>query len=129
MRNEKGKAMKKIQLTPTDIHEDVLDIGQEHIRLSFLLYHDPSSGRYFIKSLDFSVDSEGKTIEECKENIQEAILIHFEDCQEDSTIFDPADKLYWEHFVKLKIDKERKQSPNIIKEWLISQPKKILKYA
>lgn len=90
--------MKKIHLTPTDIHEDVLDIGQEHIRLSFVIYHDPSSGRYFIKSLDFSVDSEGKTMKECKENIQEAILIHLEDCQEDSTIFDPADKLYWEHF-------------------------------
>ncbi len=58
-----------------------LDIGHEHIRLSFLIFHDPSSGRYFIKFLDFSVDSEGKTIKECKENIQEAILIHFEDCQ------------------------------------------------
>lgn len=116
-------------MKPIDIYEDSLDIEQlESIRLSFLIYYDETLDTYFIKSLDFSVDSEGKSPEECKINIQEAILIHLEDCQEE-TIFDPADKKYWEPFTELKIQKEKEQIFQIPRGIEFSTQKKILKYA
>ena len=113
-----------------DIYEDVLDIAQlENVRLSFLMYYDETIQTYFIKSLDFSVDSEGHSLEECKSNIQEAILIHLEDCEETANIFDPADRKYWDQFTELKIRKEKEQSVHIPKNIEFSAQKKILKYA
>ena len=111
--NIKGEdVMNKLLMRPIDIHEDVLNIEQlENVQLSFLIFYDEAVHKYFIKSLDFSVDSEGQTLEECKINIQEAIMIHLEDCEQDTSIFDPADKKYWNLFIELKIKKEQQYIP------------------
>ena len=117
-------------MKPVDIYEDALDIAQlENVRLGFLMYYDETSQTYFIKSLDFSVDSEGNSPEECKRNIQEAILIHLEDCEEAANIFDPAERKYWDQFTELKIRKEKEQNFHIPKNIEFSTQKKILKYA
>ncbi len=119
-----------MHMKPVDIYEDVLNITQlENVRLSFLIYYDEAVHTYFIKSLDFSVDSEGQSPEECRANIQEAILIHLEDCEAEANIFDPADRKYWDQFTELKIQKEKKQSLHIPKDIEFSTQKKILKYA
>ena len=115
-------------LTPIDIYEDVLNVDQ-YIRLSFLIFYDPSVTKFFIKSLDFSVDSEGETVKDCIKNIQEAIRIHIEDCGDGETIFDPAPHQYWEQFIQLKIIKEQKQPYFVLKNFLDSLPVNILKYA
>ena len=113
-----------------DIYEDVLDIASlENLRLSFLMYYDETVQTYFIKSLDFSVDSEGRSPEECKINIQEAILIHLEDCEAETTIFDPADQTYWDQFTALKIQQEKKHRLHIPKDFEFATQTKILKYA
>ncbi|MCP4396912.1 MAG: hypothetical protein GY801_06390 [bacterium] len=82
-----------------------------------------------MKSLDFSVDSEGQSLEECKVNIQEAILIHLEDCEEQVGIFDPAEKKYWVLFTELKIQKEKAQNFRIPRDMKFAAQEKILKYA
>ena len=115
---------------PVDIYEDVLNIEHvEHIRLSFLIYHDEKVNTYFIKSLDFSVDSEGQSPEECKVNIQEAILIHLEDSEEQIGIFEPAEKKYWDVFTELKIRKEKTQNFRIPGDITFAAQEKILTYA
>jgi len=89
-------------LEPIAIYEDVLELESfDNVQLSFLIFYDEALEKYFIKSLDFSVDSEGQTLEECRDNIQEAIFIHLEDCEEGVSIFDPAEKLYWDMLVNL----------------------------
>jgi predicted RNase H-like HicB family nuclease len=117
-------------MQPINIHEDVLVLKElENVQLSFLIYYDEAAHTYFIKSLDFSVDSEGRTLEECKANIQEAILIHLEDCAEGTNIFDPAEKIYWDLFVDLKIQNEQKYIPHISFPIRFPEPKRVLKYA
>jgi predicted RNase H-like HicB family nuclease len=113
-----------------DIYEDVLNIAPlENVRLSFLIYHDETVQTYFIKSLDFSVDSEGQSPEECKANIQEAILIHLEDCDANANIFDPAARPYWDQFTELKIRQETRQNVYLPKDRTFLRRQKILKYA
>jgi len=103
-------------IKPIAISEDVLRIESgEPVLLSFLIYYDERLKKYFIKSLDFSVDSEGDSIEECQANIREAIQIHLEDCEVGANIFDPAAKTEWDTFVDSKIRKEQ-QAKRVVAE-------------
>ena len=48
----------------------------------------------------------GKTVEECKENIQEAIMIYLEDLSEGENLFKPSPAKYWKIFYEIMQDSE-----------------------
>ena len=68
-----------------------------NIRLDFLIT-EVDSDAFYIHCLDFGIMSRGKTIEECKEDIQEAILIYLEDLPEGQGLFKPSPPQYWQMF-------------------------------
>jgi len=73
---------------------ELLNIGR--IRLDFLVTYE--SNAYYIRCLDFGIMSWGDTIEECKEDIKEAIEIYLEDIPEGQGIYDPSPIDYWRMF-------------------------------
>jgi predicted RNase H-like HicB family nuclease len=73
---------------------DLPGIGQ--IRLDFLITYE--SDAFYIRCLDFGIMSCGETIEECKENIKEAIEIYLEDLPEGQSILKPSPPEYWRMF-------------------------------
>lgn len=79
--------------------------GIKEIRLDFLITYE--SDAYYIRCLDFGVMSCGETIEECKENIKEAILIYLEDLPEQQNLFKPAHSKYWQMFYELRYQMEQ----------------------
>lgn len=85
---------------------DLPDAGK--LRLDFLITHE--SDAYYIRCLDFGIMSNGATIEECKENIVEAILIYLEDLPEGQGFFKPAPQKYWKMFYELRLSKEESQT-------------------
>ena len=84
-------------------------IGQ--IRLDFLITYE--SDAFYIRCLDFGIMSCGETIEECKENIQEAILIYLEDLPEGQNLFKPSPSKYWRIFYELRHQVEQKVGKEI----------------
>ncbi len=68
------------------------DIGQ--IRLDFLITYE--SDAFYIRCLDFGIMSCRDTIEECKENIKEAIEIYLKDLSKGQNIFKPSPLKYWQ---------------------------------
>lgn len=90
-----------IQVEPKEALTSFLnipDIGQ--IRLDFLITYE--SDAFYIRCLDFGIMSCGDTIEECKENIKEAIEIYLEDLSEGRNIFKPSPLKYWQMFYELR---------------------------
>ncbi len=61
--------------------------GMEKIRLDFLITYE--SDAFYIRCLDFGIMSCGDTINECKENIQEAIYIYLTDLPESRIYLSP----------------------------------------
>jgi len=82
---------------------DLPDLGR--LRLDFLITHE--SGVYYIRCLDLGVMSCGDTVEECKENIREAILIYLEDLPEGQSLYKPASSRYWQMFYELRARDEK----------------------
>jgi predicted RNase H-like HicB family nuclease len=124
-----------IQIEPKEALTGFLDlpcIGR--IRLDFLITYE--SGAYYIRCLDFGIMSCGETIDECKENIKEAIEIYLEDIPERQEIYKPSPIQYWRMFYELRYQKERENIDNIpqdrelaIKESLQKEKNIILQYA
>ena len=95
-----------ISIEPKKALTGVLDLpGIEEIRLDFLITYE--SDAFYIRCLDFGIMSCGETIEECKENIKEAILIYLEDLPEHQNLFKPAPLKYWQMFYELKYQTEQ----------------------
>ena len=95
-----------ISIEPKEALTGVLDLpGIEEIRLDFLITYE--SDAFYIRCLDFGIMSCGETIEECKENIKEAILIYLEDLPEYQNLFKPAPLKYWQMFYELKYQTEQ----------------------
>jgi predicted RNase H-like HicB family nuclease len=80
--------------------------GIDQIRLDFLITYE--SGALYIRCLDFGIMSSGETVDECKENIREAILIYLEDLPEGQSLFKPAGATYWRMFSGLRYQNEKK---------------------
>jgi len=80
--------------------------GMGKLRLDFLVTQE--SDAFYIRCLDFGVMSCGDTVEECKENIKDAILIYLEDVPEQQNLFKPAPTKYWQMFYELRSHAEEK---------------------
>jgi predicted RNase H-like HicB family nuclease len=88
---------------------DLPDLGR--IRLDFLITYE--SDAYYIRCLDLGVMSCGDTVEECKENIREAILIYLEDLPEGQSLYKPAPPRYWQMFYELRARDEKGKTPSL----------------
>ncbi len=111
---------------------DLPDVGR--IRLDFLVTYE--SGAYYIRCLDFGVMSCGDTIEECKENLREAILIYLEDLPEGQSLYKPAPMRYWQMFYDLRAREEARKSQSlspgarhVLEDWLQQPGQAALQYA
>jgi predicted RNase H-like HicB family nuclease len=105
-----------IQIEPKEALTGFLELpGFERIRLDFLITYE--SDAYYIRCLDFGIMSCGETIDECKENIKEAIEIYLEDIPEGQSIFDPSPIEYWQMFYELRYQRERENIDNIPQDW------------
>jgi predicted RNase H-like HicB family nuclease len=124
-----------IQTEPKEALTGFLDLpGIGRIRLDFLITYE--SDAYYIRCLDFGIMSWGNTIEECKEDIKDAIEIYLEDIPEGQGIFKPSPIQYWRMFYELRY--RREQEDNIeftqnekqaIEKLFDKNSKKILQYA
>lgn len=104
------------QIEPKEALTGFLEIpGIGRIRLDFLITLE--SGVYYIRCLDFGIMSSGNTIDECKEDIKDAIEIYLEDIPKGQSIYDPAPIEYWRMFYELRYQKERDNIDNIPKDW------------
>ena len=98
--------MMEIQIEPKEALTGFLEIpGVRKFRLDFLITYE--SGLFYIRCLDLGIMSCGQTIEECKENIQEAISIYLEDLPAGENLFKPAPAKYWRLFYELRQKLER----------------------
>jgi predicted RNase H-like HicB family nuclease len=111
---------------------DLPNIGR--IRLDFLITYE--SDAYYIRCLDFGIMSWGNTIEECKEDIKDAIEIYIEDIPEGQSIYDPTPIEYWRMFYELRYQTEQEKMENylqdkdfVIEESLRKTKNVILQYA
>ncbi len=109
-----------VPIEPIEALTALLDLpGIWKIRLDFLVTYE--SGAFYIRCLNLSIMSCGETLDECKENIQEAILIYLEDLPEGQSLFKPTLPKYWKIFYKLRRQKEQK-SPRekyILEQFLV----------
>ena len=124
-----------IQIEPKEAITGFLEFPNSgRIRLDFLITYE--SNAYYIRCLDFGIMSCGETIDECKEDIKEAIKIYLEDIPEDQSIYDPSPIEYWRMFYELRYQKERENIDNIpqdwefaVKEFLHKEKNVVLQYA
>ena len=108
--------------------------GAGRIRLDFLITYE--SDAFYIRCLDFGIMSCGETIEECKEDIKEAIEIYLEDLPEGQSVFKPSPLEYWQMFYELRYHEEQEgkkefsqAEKNAIEETLRKGSSTILQYA
>ena len=108
------------------------DVGR--IRLDFLITYE--SDAFYIRCLDFGIMSCGETVEECKEDVKEAIEIYLEDLTEGQSIFKPSPLEYWRMFYELRYQAEREgkkefsqAEKHAIEEALREDSSTILQYA
>ncbi len=96
----------EIQIEPKEALTGFLEIlGLQKFRLDFLITYE--SGSFYIRCLDLGIMSCGQTVEECKENIQEAISIYLQDLPEGENLFKPTPAKYWKIFYELRQKLER----------------------
>mgnify|MGYP001618178622 FL=1 len=101
-----------MQVEPKEALTGFLNLpGIGKIRLDFLITYE--SNAFYIRCLDFGIMSCGETIEECKENIKEAILIYLEDLPEGQNLFKPSPFKYWQIFYELRCQSEQKMGKEI----------------
>jgi predicted RNase H-like HicB family nuclease len=124
-----------VPMEPIEALTALLDLpGIGKIRLDFLVTYE--SDAFYIRCLDLGIMSCGETVEECKENIQEAILIYLEDLPEGQSLFKPALPKYWQMFYELRYQKEQKegkkvspQEKHILEQFLVDKGSIVLQYA
>jgi len=109
-----------VPIEPIEALTAFLDLpGIGKIRLDFLVTYE--SDAFYIRCLDLGIMSCGETLDECKENIHEAILIYLKDLPEGQSLFKPTLSKYWQMFYKLRRQKEQK-SPRekyILEQFLV----------
>jgi len=124
-----------IQIEPKEALTGFLDLpGIGRIRLDFLITYE--SGTYYIRCLDFGIMSCGETIDECKENIKEAIEIYLEDIPEGQGIYKPSPIQYWRMFYELRYRNEQdgkveftQNEKQALEELFENHSDKVLQYA
>jgi len=124
-----------VPMEPIEALTGLLDLpGIGKIRLDFLVTYE--SGAFYIRCLDLGIMSCGETVEECKDNIQEAILIYLEDLPEGQSLFKPALPKYWQIFYELRRQKEQRegkkvspQEKRILEQFLVDNGNIVLQYA
>ena len=124
-----------VQIEPRESLTGFLELpGVGRIRLDFLITYE--SDAFYIRCLDFGIMSCGETVEECKEDIKEAIEIYLEDLTEGQGIFKPSPLEYWRMFYELRYQAERegkkefsKAKKHAIEEALREDSSAILQYA
>jgi predicted RNase H-like HicB family nuclease len=124
-----------IQIEPKEALTGFLDLPNiGRLRLDFLITYE--SDAYYIRCLDFGIMSCGDSIEECKEDIKEAIEIYLEDIPEGQSIYDPSPIEYWRMFYELRYQKEQEKMENypqdkdfVIEESLRKTKNLVLQYA
>ena len=95
-----------IQIEPKEALTGFLNLpGVGQIRLDFLITYE--SDAFYIRCLDFGIMSCGETIEECKEDIKDAIEIYLEDLPEGQSLFKPSPLEYWRMFYELRYRTEQ----------------------
>ena len=125
----------ELEVEPREALTGFLELpGLGQIRLDFLITYE--SDALYIRCLDFGIMSCGDTVDECKENILEAILIYLEDLPEGQSLFKPAAPLYWQMFSELRYRKEKRRARRLSRrerqavERVLRQPGKVaLQYA
>ncbi len=109
MRYKEQESDLHLQMEPREALTGFLESpGLGRLRLDFLVTYE--SDALYIRCLDFGIMSCGESIEECKENIWEAILIYLEDLPEEQSIFKPAPDQYWRMFYELRSRTEQRQT-------------------
>ena len=104
-----------IQIEPKEALTGFLELsGVGKFRLDFLITYE--SGSFYIRCLDLGIMSSGQTVEECKENIREAIAIYVEDLPEGQNLFKPALAKYWQMFYELRQELERQREQKLSAE-------------
>lgn len=104
-----------IQIEPKEALTGFLELsGVGKFRLDFLITYE--SGSFYIRCLDLGIMSCAQTVEECKENIREAIAIYVEDLPEGQNFFKPALAKYWQIFYKLRQELERQREQKLSAE-------------
>ena len=104
-----------IQIEPKEALTGFLEIiGMAKFRLDFLITYE--SGSFYIRCLDLGIMSCGESIEECKQNIREAICIYLEDLPEGQNLFKPALAKYWQMFYELRQELERQREQTLSAE-------------
>jgi len=124
-----------VQIEPRETLTGFLNLpGVGQIRLDFLITYE--SDAFYIRCLDFGIMSCGETIEECKENIKEAIEIYLEDLPEGQSLFKPSPLEYWRMFYELRHQTEQEvrkgfseEEKRAIEESLRKGDSAILQYA
>ena len=123
-----------MQIEPKEASTGFLNLpGIGQIRLDFLITYE--SDEFYIRCLDFGIMSCGETVEECKENIKEAIEIYLEDLPERHSLFKPSPPRYWQMFYELRYQTEQKdgkefsqKEKHAIEEFLRKGNSAILQY-
>ena len=101
-----------IEIEPKEALTGFLNLpGLGEIRLDFLITYESSA--FYIRCLDFGIMSCGDTIEKCKENIKEAILIYLGDLPEGQNLYKPSPSKYWQIFYELRYQSEKKGGKEI----------------
>ena len=124
-----------IQIEPKEALTGFLNLpGVGQIRLDFLITYE--SDAFYIRCLDFGIMSWGETIEECKEDIKDAIEIYLEDLPEGQSLFKPSPLEYWRMFYELRYQTEQEnrkefsqEEKHAIEEFLREGNSAILQYA
>jgi len=124
-----------IQIEPKEALTGFLDLPNiGRIRLDFLITYE--SDAFYIRCLDFGIMSCGDSIDECKENIEEAIEIYLEDIPEGQGIFKPSPLKYWQMFYELRYRNEQEENVEFthsekkaIEELFENRSNNILQYA
>jgi len=99
----------ELEVEPREALTGFLELpGMGRIRLDFLITYE--SDALYIRCLDFGIMSCGETVDECKENIQEAILIYLEDLPAGQSLFKPAASQYWQMFYELRYTDEQRKT-------------------
>lgn len=104
-----------IQIEPKEALTGFLEItGVGKFRLDFLITYE--SGSFYIRCLDLGIMSCGQSVEECKDNIREAISIYLEDLPEGQNLFKPALGKYWQMFYEFRQELERQREEKLSPE-------------
>jgi len=99
----------KLEIEPREALTGFIELPSlGRIRLDFLITYE--SEALYIRCLDLGIMSCGESVDECKNNILEAILIYLEDLPEKQSLFKPAAPRYWKMFYELRYHNEERKA-------------------